>query len=147
MLFIAESPTDRKDKESDLFNGKAGKLFDKILLAIGISREEDISICSLNLNSLNRQIDSVNYRMNACIHNFKCQIDLIKPKLIVALGRVAGNMLLDSEMPLKDMRLKSYSFNSFPLVITYHPADLLLNSDLKPNAWTDFKNIKSIIKN
>ena len=147
MLFVAESSIDSQDKDSDLFTGKAGKLLDKILSAIEISREEDISICSLNVNSLNSEIDSVNYRMDACIHKFKCQIDLIKPKLIVALGRVAGNILLDSDDSLKDMRLKSYSFNSLPLVITYHPGALLRNSSWKPHAWADFKKIKSIIKN
>ena len=81
LLFITESYADKQHKDSNLFTGKAGKLFDKILSAIEISREEDISICSLNINSLNRQTDSVNYRMDACIHNFKCQIDLIKPYL------------------------------------------------------------------
>jgi len=147
LLFVAESSIDSQDKDSDLFTGKAGKLLDKILSAIEISREEDISICSLNLNSLNRQIDSVDYRIDVCIHDFKCQIDFIKPKVIVALGRVAGNMLLGVDKPLKDMRLKSYSFNNLPLVITYHPAALLRNSSWKPHAWTDFKKIKSIIKN
>ncbi len=71
----------------------------------------------------------------------------MRPKLIVALGRVAGTTLLKIDQPLKEMRSKLHDYFGTPLIVTYHPAALLRNSGLKPAAWEDFKWIKSILDN
>ncbi len=74
------------------------------------------------------------------------QINLIKPRLIVALGRVAAKTLLKQDLPLKDMRSIKHDYYGTPLVATYHPAALLRNQNLKPAAWEDFKWIRRLIR-
>ena len=71
----------------------------------------------------------------------------MRPKLLVALGRVAGKTLLKVESPLKDMRGVLHDYFGTPLIVTYHPAALLRNSNFKPATWEDFKWIKSILDN
>ena len=73
------------------------------------------------------------------------KINLIKPKLIVALGRVAGMTLLNVDNSLKSMRGQIHDYNGTKLIVTYHPAALLRNPNWKPEAWKDFKWIRSII--
>ena len=73
------------------------------------------------------------------------QINLIKPRLIVALGRVAAKTLLKQDLPLKNMRSIKHDYHGTPLVTTYHPAALLRNQNLKPAAWEDFKWIRRLI--
>ena len=74
------------------------------------------------------------------------QINLIKPKLIVALGKVAGQTLLKENMLIKEMRKKIHQYNSIPLIITYHPAALLRNPSLKIDVWEDFQSIRNLLK-
>ena len=84
--------------------------------------------------------------VNECEPYLIHQINLIKPKLIVALGRVAGMTLLNVDNSLKSMRGVIHDYNGMPLIVTYHPAALLRNSNWKPEAWKDFKWIRSIIE-
>ena len=74
------------------------------------------------------------------------QIKLSKPKLIVALGKVAGQTLLKKNMLIKEMRKKTHVYNSIPLIITYHPAALLRNPSLKADVWKDFQCIRDFMK-
>jgi DNA polymerase len=74
------------------------------------------------------------------------QIKLIQPKLIVALGRVAGKTLLGLDVQLKEMRNETYEYTGIPLRVTYHPAALLRNSNFKAAAWDDFKWIRSFLE-
>ena len=81
-----------------------------------------------------------------CEPYLKHQINLIKPKLIVALGRIAGKTLLGVDKSLKSMRGEIHNYHNIPLIVTYHPAALLRNPNWKPLAWEDFKWIRSIIE-
>jgi DNA polymerase len=74
------------------------------------------------------------------------QIKLINPTVLVALGRVSGQMLAKDVVSLKILRSKQYSYNDVPLIITYHPAALLRNPSWKSEAWIDFKKIKRMIE-
>ena len=73
----------------------------------------------------------------------KNQIKIIRPKLILALGKVAGKSLIGKDISLKEMRETNYNYNGIPLRVTYHPAALLRNQSLKKFAWDDFKWVKS----
>jgi DNA polymerase len=75
------------------------------------------------------------------------QISQIQPKLIVALGRVAGKTLLKMDVPLKEMRDKTHDYNGTPLRVTFHPAALLRNSNFKKPAWIDFQWIRDYLQN
>ena len=146
LLLVGEAPGEQEDIKGEPFVGRAGKLLDKILLAINRSREKDVYICNVlkcrppeNRNPLPNEVKECEPYL---IH----QINLIKPKLIVALGRVAGMTLLNVDNSLKSMRGIIHDYNGTPLIVTYHPAALLRNSNWKPEAWKDFKWIRSIIE-
>ena len=146
LLLIGEGPGEKEDSEGEPFVGRAGKLLDKILQSIGYVRDKNVFITNIvkcrppeNRNPLPSEIEKCNpYLVN--------QIDLIKPRLIVALGKVAGQTLLKQNMLIKEMRKKTHQYNSIPLVITYHPAALLRNPSLKVDAWEDFQYIRDFMK-
>ena len=75
------------------------------------------------------------------------QIKIIQPKLILALGRVAGKSLIGRDLSLQEMRDKNFDYNGIPLKITYHPETLLRNQTLKKLAWDDFKWVKNQMEN
>ncbi|MEE8437827.1 MAG: uracil-DNA glycosylase [Candidatus Neomarinimicrobiota bacterium] len=145
LLLVGEAPGAEEDKIGQPFVGRAGKLLDKILAAIKRDRYHDVYICNVlkcrppsNRNPLPVEVES-------CEPHLLHQIYLIKPELIVALGRVAGMTLLNVDKPLKTMRGLIHDYHGTPLIVTYHPAALLRNSNWKPEAWKDFKWIKSIL--
>ena len=146
LLIIGEAPGEYEDLSGEPFVGRAGKLLDKMLLAINMSRKNDVFICNVlkcrppdNRNPKKEEIDECEpYLIN--------QIDLIQPKLIVGLGRIAGKTLLGVEKSLKEMRSVLHKYHSRPLIVTYHPAALLRNPNWKPGAWEDFKWIQKLLK-
>jgi DNA polymerase len=140
LLLVSEIPIEKEDSEC-AFCGRAGKLLDKILSAIDRSREKDVCICNMLKSKLSNNSD--NFKSN--LISFNNQINLIKPKLIVALGRVAGMTLLNVDNSLKSMRGQIHNYNGTQLIVTYHPAALLRNPSWKPEVWKDFKWIRSII--
>ena len=81
-----------------------------------------------------------------CEPYLKKQLEIIKPKIIVALGRVAGKTLLKVDATLKDMRGRLFEYHNIPLFVTYHPAALLRNPNLKASAWEDFQAIKNFFR-
>ena len=146
LLLVGEGPGEEEDFQGEPFVGKAGRLLDKILKAIGYSRDNNIFIANIvkcrppeNRNPLPSEIEE-------CTPYLVYQINLIKPKLIVALGKVAGQTLLKEKMLIKEMRKKTYQYNSIPLIITYHPAALLRNPLLKKDVWEDFQYIRDFMK-
>ncbi|MBC8215081.1 MAG: uracil-DNA glycosylase [Candidatus Marinimicrobia bacterium] len=146
LMLIGEAPGAEEDKLGEPFVGRAGKLLDKILAAIGRSREKDVFICNVLKCRPPKNRDPLPSEVELCESYLIHQIHLIKPKLIVALGRVAGKTLLKVEEPLKAMRGKLHDYHGTPLIVTYHPAALLRNSGFKPPTWEDFKWIRSILE-
>ena len=144
-LFLVNIELDKvSDEVIGPLIGEAKILLDNILSAIDRSLENDVYICSL-LNNLSK-ID--NPKSNKLINDniyFNHHINLIKPKLIVALGQLAGMRLLNANNSLKSLRGKIHDYNGIPLIVTFHPTDLLISASYKPEAWKDFKWIKSII--
>tara|TARA_B100000287_G_scaffold274484_1_gene258491 strand:- start:3438 stop:4151 length:714 start_codon:yes stop_codon:yes gene_type:complete len=146
LFLIGEGPGKEEDSKGEPFVGKAGKLLDKILKAIGYFRDNNVFIANVvkcrppeNRNPLLSEVEKCSpYLIN--------QINLIKPKLIVALGKVAGQTLIKKNMLIKEMRKKTFYYNEIPLIVTYHPAALLRNPSLKVDAWEDFQNIRDLLK-
>jgi DNA polymerase len=83
--------------------------------------------------------------INNCNSYLLKQIELIKPKIIIALGKVSGKSLLNKDLSLNDMRSHLREFNSIPLKVTYHPISLLNDSSLKKNAWEDFQVVRDFL--
>jgi len=141
IVFIGEAPGEKEDLLGRPFVGKSGKLLDKILSAINSNRE-DIYILNIvkcrppnNRNPLQEEIEK-------CERYLKKQLEIIKPKLIVTLGRVSSMTILKTNKSLADLRNKIHKYQNIDLIATYHPAALLRNPNLKKGAWEDFKLIK-----
>ena len=145
LLLVGEAPGEKEDLEGVPFVGRAGKLLDKILAAISLSRDKGVYICNVLKCRPPDNRDPLPSEIEKCEPYLKEQINLIKPKLIVALGRVAAKTLLNNDLALKEMRLIKHDYHGTPLVATYHPAALLRNQNLKPAAWEDFKWIRNLI--
>ena len=146
LMLVGEAPGEQEDLKGEPFVGRAGKLLDKILIAIGRSRNKDVFICNVLKCRPPNNRDPLSTEVKECEPYLKHQINLIKPKLIVALGRIAGKTLLGVDNSLKSMRGEIHNYYDIPLIVTYHPAALLRNPNWKPQAWKDFKWIKSIIE-
>ena len=145
LLLVGEAPGEQEDLSGEPFVGRAGKLLDKMLSAINRSRENDVFICNVLKCRPPDNRDPSKEEISKCEPYLVNQIDLIQPKLIVALGRVAGKTLLGVDNSLKDMRNTIHSYHGTNLIVTYHPAALLRNSNWKPDAWNDFKWIRTLI--
>ena len=124
--------------EEDLFFGHAGKLLNKVMSAINLNRKD---IYILNLLKFKPNHNSLEIKESQPY--LKEQIRLINPKLIVTLGELAAKTLLKINLPLNDMREKSFTYEGIDVLVTYHPDALLRNPKLKRPTWEDFKIIKS----
>ena len=145
LVLVGEAPGEQEDLKGEPFVGRAGQLLDKILAAIDRSREKDVYICNVLKCRPPQNRDPRSYEVEQCEPYLIHQINLIQPKLIVALGRVAGKTLLNVDNSLKSMRGILHNYHNTPLIVTYHPAALLRNPNWKPEAWKDFKWIRSMI--
>ncbi len=145
LVLVGEAPGEQEDLKGEPFVGRAGQLLDKILAAIDRSREKDVYICNVLKCRPPQNRDPRSDEVEQCEPYLIHQINLIQPKLIVALGRVAGKTLLNVDNSLKSMRGILHNYHNTPLIVTYHPAALLRNPNWKPEAWKDFKWIRSMI--
>ena len=141
IVFVGEAPGEKEDLKGEPFVGRAGKLLDKILGAIGLARE-DIYICNVLKCRPPKNRDPLANEVDLCEPYLKTQLSLIKPKLIVALGRVSACTILKTKEPLKNLRSQIFQYQGIDLLVTYHPAALLRNPNFKKPAWEDFQLIR-----
>lgn len=141
LMIIGEGPGEDEDKAGLPFVGKAGQLLDKMLAAIDFTREE-VFIANIvkcrppgNRNPGAEEIE-------ACLPYLKKQIELIKPRLILSLGRISAQSLLGTDAPLNQLRGRLHSFGESQLLVTYHPAALLRNPEWKRPAWSDLQMLR-----
>ncbi len=143
IMVIGEAPGAEEDKQGIPFVGRAGKLLTDILKAIEINREEiyvaNILKCRppANRNPLPEE-------MQLCMPYLYKQIDLVKPKVILLLGLVAANGLLNLKTSLTKMRGNVYELNGVKTMVTYHPAALLRNPNWKRGTWEDVQQFKKL---
>jgi len=136
-LFVGEGPGAEEDARGEPFVGQAGKLLDNMLAAIGLKRGDNVYIANVVKCRPpgNRNPDPV--EANACEPYLSRQIALIKPRLIIALGKVAAQNLLGTEATIASLRGRAHAWRGTPLIVTYHPAYLLRNLTDKAKAWED----------
>jgi len=141
IVFVGEGPGEQEDLQGVPFVGNAGQLLTKMLAAIELSRDEvyitNIVKCRPPGNR-NPHEDEI----RACMPYLEFQLSIIQPKIICALGKVAGNTLLQNDDTLTKMRQKFFPFSSSKLMVTYHPSALLHNPEWKRPAWEDLKMLK-----
>ena len=136
-LFVGEGPGADEDALGEPFVGQAGKLLDNMLLAIKLKRGNNVYIANIVKcrppGNRNPEADEI----AACLPYLQRQIELIRPRVIVALGKVASNALLGRDATLASLRGKLHDYRGIPLIVTYHPAYLLRSPSEKAKAWQD----------
>ena len=142
LVFIGEAPGNEEDLSGIPFVGPAGRLLDDIFHAVGIDRKK-VYICNVLKCHPPGNRDPFPQEVKLCEPYLWRQLELIKPRMIVALGKVAANTLLKNNASLGAMRNVSYKYRGIPLVVTYHPGWLLRNSSKRPLVEEDMRRIKA----
>ena len=143
IMLVGEAPGAEEDRTGRPFVGRAGQLLDKMLAAIQLSRE-DIFIANILKTRPPGNRDPEPGEVAAHLPVLYRQMSLIQPSLILCLGRVAGQTLLDSKTPLGKLRGQARPYHGATLLVTYHPAALLRNPSWKRPAWEDLKLLRSL---
>jgi len=117
-----------------------------MITALGLTRDE-VYICNVVKCRPPRNRDPSSTEANLCSSYLRRQISLIQPKVIVSLGRVSAQLLLDTEMPLRQLRRQTHKFKEtgIDLVVTYHPAYLLRKPTEKAKSWEDLWNVRQLL--
>jgi len=135
-LVIGEAPGADEDKKGEPFVGRAGQLLNEMLLAIGLQREQVFIANILKCRPPNNR-DPQADEIARCLPYLQRQIELLKPKIILVVGRIAAQALLQTETPVGNLRGNRYEYLGVPLVVTYHPAYLLRSPSQKSKSWSD----------
>lgn len=136
-LFIGEGPGAEEDEQGEPFVGQAGKLLDAMMAALGIKRGREAYIANVVKCRPPGNRTPTPEEAAACAPFLDRQIELISPKVIVALGKSAATRLLQTEASLGSLRGRVHRYRDTPLVVTYHPAYLLRTLPDKAKAWED----------
>lgn len=144
-MFVGEAPGADEDRQGEPFVGRAGQLLNAMLFALGLKREDVYIANVLKCRPPNNR-DPQPREVACCEPYLIRQIELIQPRLIVALGRHAAHSLLKTELPLAKLRRQRLSYHGIPLIATYHPAYLLRNPIDKRKAWDDLCLARSVVQ-
>ena len=144
LMFVGEAPGADEDIQGEPFVGRAGQLLTKIIEAIGL-RREDVYIANVLKcrppGNRNPEPDEV----EQCEPFLLRQIDIVRPKVIVALGKFAAQCLLKTNDPITRLRGREYKYRNAVLMPTYHPAYLLRTPSAKRDVWEDMKRVRAIL--
>jgi DNA polymerase len=144
-LIVGEAPGAEEDRRGEPFVGRAGQLLNSMLRAIGLAREQVYIANVLKCRPPGNR-DPAPGESAECLPYLERQIALLRPKIMLAVGRIAAQNLLKTEAPLARLRQQAHSFGiaRVPLVITYHPAYLLRTPSDKRKAWEDLKFAREV---
>ena len=142
VMVIGEGPGADEDASGRPFVGKAGQLLDKMLSAISLSRNTNCYIANIVKCRPPQNRDPLPEERACCISFLDAQIHILKPKMILCVGKVASQTLLKTSDTVAQMRQNLYEYKGIPLMMTYHPSALLRDESLKRPAWEDLKIFK-----
>jgi DNA polymerase len=149
VMVIGEGPGADEDAAGRPFVGRAGQLLDKMLDSIGLSRTGNCFIANVVKCRPPNNRDPLPGETAACAPFLERQIRLLKPRLILCVGKVAAGTLLKTEEPVGRLRGRFASFSAadtaIPVLVTYHPSALLRNEELKRPAWEDLKLLRAVL--
>lgn len=143
LVVVGEAPGATEDETGRPFVGRAGKLLDDILTAIGF-RREDVFICNVLKCRPPENRDPEPLEVAACSPYLHRQLELIGPRVILAMGRPAAHALLGVNASLGELRGRVHRYRGVPLIVTYHPAALLRNPHWKRPTWDDVRIARRI---
>lgn len=145
LMFIGEGPGEQEDRQGLPFVGPAGELLTRIIEAIELHRD-DVYIANVVKCRPPGNRDPKPDEIAACRHYLERQVHLVRPRVIVALGRVAAQTLLGNDLPLGRMRGQWYRFLDTDLRVTYHPAALLRSASYKRPTWEDMQIVRDRLR-
>jgi uracil-DNA glycosylase family 4 len=145
LMVIGEAPGFHEDQKGEPFVGRAGQLLDAMLEAIGFDRNS-VYIANILKCRPPENRDPTVEEVKLCTPFLEKQIDLVRPKLLLAVGRIAAHYLLDSKTSLAQLRGKIYEFRSTPLIVTFHPAYLLRSPGDKGKAFHDLQMVVRMLR-
>ena len=146
IMIIGEAPGREEDEVGRPFIGRAGKLLNEFLKSIGLNRDLVFIVNTIKCRPPeNRDPEIV--EINACSDYLDQQINIIKPKVLVLLGKIAANRLLGEDIPMSELRLKKFFIDKYdiPIIVFYHPAYILRSPSQKKKVWDDLQYLKGII--
>ena len=143
VLVVGEGPGGDEDLQGLPFVGKAGQLLDKMLAAISLSRSQNCYIANVVKCRPPHNRDPLPEEVSACISFLDAQISLLKPSMILLMGRVAAQSVLRTSQGINALRGNFSMYNGIPVMPTYHPSALLRDERLKAPAWQDLKAFKA----
>lgn len=135
-MIIGEAPGAEEDRRGEPFVGRAGKLLDEMLRAVGQTRQSVFIANILKCRPPNNR-DPKPEESAECRGYLQRQIELVQPRIIVAVGRIAAQLLLETDTPVGRLRGKTHDLGGTPLIVTYHPAYLLRSPSQKRKSWDD----------
>jgi uracil-DNA glycosylase len=147
-LVVGEAPGAEEDRRGEPFVGRAGHLLDAMLKAIGLDRGRNVYIANVLKSRPPGNRDPKPEEVSACLPYLMRQIELLRPRVMLAVGRIAAQNLLSTDVPLGRLRGKVHHFGELntPLIVTYHPAYLLRTPGDKRKAWEDLKFARSVFQ-
>ena len=140
LVLVGEAPGREEDQQGEPFVGEAGRLLDRILLAMGLQRD-DVYICNVLKCRPPNNRDPHPDEVATCEAFLVRQLAAIRPQVIIGLGRFAVHSLLKTSAPISKLRGEWQSYQGIPLMPTYHPAYLLRNPEGKRDVWDDMKQV------
>ena len=144
LMVVGEAPGAEEDKKGEPFVGRAGQLLDKILAAVDFARSE-VFIANILKSRPPRNRDPEPAEIAAHLPILLRQITLVQPRVILCVGRVAGNVLLEESSTLKALRQRNFhDFHGVPMMVTYHPAALLRSAQYKRPTWEDVQRLRAL---
>ena len=144
-MIVGEAPGAEEDRRGEPFVGRAGKLLDEMLRAVNQGRDSAFIANILKCRPPNNRDPNAD-ESAACRGYLDRQIALVQPKIILAVGRIAAQLLLDTDAPLGRLRGTVHSLGETPLVVTYHPAYLLRSPTQKRKAWDDLRLARRVAR-
>lgn len=144
LVCVGEAPGEREDATGRPFVGPAGQLLTRILAAIDL-RREDVFICNVLKHRPPGNRNPAPSEVEACSPYLVRQLELIRPKVVIAFGTFAAQTLLDTKLPIGKLRRAVHRYYGVPLIVTYHPAALLRNPGWKRPTWEDVQLARRIL--
>ena len=146
IMIIGEAPGREEDEIGRPFIGRAGKLLNEFLKSIGLNRDLVFIVNTIKCRPPENRDPEI-AEIDACSDYLDQQINIIKPKVLVLLGKIAANRLLGEDIPMSELRLKKFFIDKYdiPIIVFYHPAYILRSPSQKKKVWDDLQYLKGII--
>lgn len=146
VLFVGEGPGENEDKQGLPFVGRAGELLTDMLRMIDLDRDRDVYIANIVKCRPPHNRDPLNTEQEACMDWLRYQYRLIRPKIVVCLGRIAAMAMIKPDFKITQEHGKWFDKDGVKFMAIYHPAALLRDLSRRPETFVDLKNLQAMIR-